>query len=123
MSRGRDGDGDGMRRSGAAASAIRSQQQPHRRVEVPASAVTGFEAALGDPTVSLTLAAWRRGGSAVSLSATAKLPLTDTTQFGTGEWDVGGTVSWSQLGGRALLGLDASYWHLGDLPELDLRDP
>lgn len=99
-------------------------QEQRGRVEVPSSAVTGYEAAVGDPTVSLSVTAWERGGTAVGVSASAKLPLTDTTQFGTGEWDVGGAVSFSHgIGPRTLLGLDVSYWHLGDLPELDLRDP
>lgn len=93
-------------------------------VEVPTSAVTGYEATLGDPSVNMRVTAWRGVRTSVELGAGAKIPITDTTDFGTGEWDIGGSISVSQrLGSSTLLGLDVSYWHLGDLPDLDFRDP
>jgi len=93
-------------------------------VEVPASAVTGYTTAVGDPTAQL---AWRAlGGSdlVVTVSALAKAPLADTATFGTGEWDVGAGLSAGQRVGRQLLiGLDLTYWRIGDMATLDFRDP
>ena len=64
-----------------------------------------------------------RGRTSVSASLGAKIPLNDTTNFGTGKWDVGGSLSLSHgVSTNVLLGFDFSYWHFGDLPELDLRD-
>lgn len=83
-----------------------------------------FRAAAGDPVVQ---AGWRAvvgARTGVTLSAAAKVPLTDTTDYGTGEWDVGATLSLSRhAGATVLFGLDVAYWHLGDLPTLDFRDP
>jgi hypothetical protein len=54
----------------------------------------------------------------------AKVPVADTATFGTGEWDVGVVASVTRsLGTTGFLGVDASYWHLGDLPDLDFADP
>ncbi|HEU5261547.1 MAG TPA: hypothetical protein VFU41_09020 [Gemmatimonadales bacterium] len=83
-----------------------------------------FRAAAGDPIVQ---AGWRPVGGArtgVTISAAAKLPVTDTTDYGTGEWDVGGILSLTRhVGATVFLGVDLSYWHLGDPPTLDFRDP
>ncbi|HEU5304209.1 MAG TPA: hypothetical protein VFU40_06145, partial [Gemmatimonadales bacterium] len=52
------------------------------------------------------------------------VPVADTGSFGTGQWDVGSNVTLSQgLGRRGMLGLDLTYWKLGDLSTLDFRDP
>ena len=96
----------------------------HGSVEVPVSAVTGYEAAIGDPTVSLN---WRRRGTGTTsfgLGGAVKIPVADTATFGTGEWDLGVMAGVSHLlGGGFMLGLDLAYWRLGDLPDLELRDP
>ncbi|UCG84833.1 MAG: hypothetical protein JSW71_12830 [Gemmatimonadota bacterium] len=86
--------------------------------------VSGYELAVGDPSASMTIGLLR--GAAVGISATlgAKAPVTGTDGFGTGEWDLGGSVSLShRIGFTGLVSLDVGYWHLGDLPDLDLRDP
>jgi hypothetical protein len=125
----RKGRGDGMGRGTSSAAVTAPSFAVATRaedgsVEVPASAVTGFAAAVGDPTVHLSLQVWDGTRSSVTLGAGAKIPATDTTAFGTGEWDVGAALSLShRLGFSTLLGVDVSYWHLGDLPDLDLRDP
>lgn len=93
------------------------------RLSMPASAVTGYRLAIGDPAVQL---AWHILDDATALTASvaAKVPLTDTTAFGTGAWDVGGTVSFTRHFGAAdFVGVDVAYWRLGDLPELDFRNP
>jgi hypothetical protein len=93
-------------------------------VEVPGSAATGYTTAVGDPMAQL---AWRAlGGSstALTVSALAKVPVADTATFGTGEWDVGAGISASQRVGRAILvGMDVTYWRIGDMETLDFRDP
>ena len=93
-------------------------------VEVPPSAVTSYQAAVGDPTAEL---AWRpvvRQRTTLSVSLITKVPLADTTSFGTGEWDLGSSVGVSQnLGPGKMFGLNLTYWRLGDLSTLDFRDP
>jgi hypothetical protein len=96
----------------------------HGAVDVPASAVTGYEAAVGDPTVSLSWRSRGTGATSFGLGGVMKIPVADTAAFGTGEWDVGVTAGAShRLGGRFLLGVDLAYWRLGDLEDLELRDP
>jgi len=92
------------------------------RVEPPADALTGFETAIADPLVQLTASLVGTDRVALRLTGSAKLPLADTSGFGTGEWDVGGGFGASLYFGRSFLGLDAAYWHFGDLDELELRD-
>jgi hypothetical protein len=93
------------------------------QVEVPTTSVTGYETILGDPTVNLSLDLKPGMRTALTLGAGAKVPVTDTTGYGTGEWDYGASVSLSQmLGFSALMGVDLAYWHFGDFAELDLRD-
>ncbi len=112
----RSGGGDGML-AATASSAVGG-------VEVPSTAVTGYDAAIGDPTAQL---AWRvldGYRTALSVSLLAKAPVADTGSFGTGQWDVGSSVAISQaLGSRGMLGLDLTYWKLGDLSTFDFRDP
>jgi hypothetical protein len=57
------------------------------------------------------------------VSASVKVPVVEAGAFGTGEWDVGAAASLSRfVGRRTMLGIDVSYWHLGDMPELPLDD-
>lgn len=93
-------------------------------IDVPRSAVTGYSAAVGDPIARLTWRALDGPATAAWVSFQAKAPVADTATFGTGQWDMGGGVGVSQrVGARALVSLDAAYWHLGDLDALDFRDP
>jgi hypothetical protein len=93
-------------------------------VAVPTTAVTGYEFAAGDPLVSMSIALTGTSPVSLTLGAGVKLPLTDTTSFGTGEWDYGGSASLTyRLGYTSSLGVDLGYWHLGDLPNLELNDP
>lgn len=94
------------------------------RLMPPASTVTGYRVAVGDPLVT---AMWRVIAGArttVAIGAGAKAPVADTATFGTGAWDVGVLASvTAALGAVGFGGLDVSYWHLGDLPDLDFVDP
>ena len=93
-------------------------------VDVPSSALTGYRTALGDPTMQVAWRAIDAGGTSVTASVLAKAPVADTATFGTGEWDVGGSLAAHRWIGRSLvLGVEGAYWHLGDLPTLSFRDP
>lgn len=84
----------------------------------------GFRAAAGDPILQAGWALVNGARTAIRVAAAAKVPATDTTEYGTGQWDVGGTVSLAQhAGANVFLGLDLAYWHLGDPPTMDFRDP
>jgi hypothetical protein len=94
------------------------------RLTPPSSAVTGYRVAPGDPTVHVAWRALRGARTGVTVGAGVKIPATDTASYGTGAWDVGATLSLVRhVGGAGFLGLDLSYWHLGDLPDLDFHDP
>lgn len=98
--------------------------QSRSRVEVPGSAATGYQSAIGDPDLGVRWQGVRGRTTGVSLGAAVKLPLADTSTFGTGQWDVGAQMSVDHsFGGRVWAALDLSYWVLGDLPDLELRDP
>jgi hypothetical protein len=92
-------------------------------VAVPTSSVTGYQVTLGDPMVNISAVLTESGRTSLLASFGAKIPLNDTTSYGTGKWDVGGSLSLSHgITSNVLLGLDFSHWRFGDLPELDLRD-
>jgi hypothetical protein len=83
-----------------------------------------YRAAAGDLILQVGWRLVNQTGTGVTLSAAAKIPVTDTTAYGTGQWDLGGTLSLTHRStGKVFLGLDISYWHLGDLPQLNFRDP
>lgn len=83
-----------------------------------------FRAAAGDPVGQAGWRAINGARTSVTVSAAAKIPATDTSDYGTGEWDVGGMLSVTRhAGGTSFFGLDLSYWHLGDPATLDFRDP
>lgn len=80
---------------------------------------------VGDPSMSVSVEAFSGFGSlrSVRISASAKAPLADVESgVGSGAWDfsLGGALTVGV--GSALLFADASYWWLGDLPDLELID-
>lgn len=92
-------------------------------IPAPDEAVTGYQLMLGDPLAQATVSLIR-GRVPVSVGAMVKVPLASTATIGTGEWDFGGMVSAFWLtGNRWTVGLDASYWYLGDLDSLELENP
>jgi hypothetical protein len=91
---------------------------------VPIDVASRYQTALGDPLASANLRIVDGRRVSVTVGAGAKIPVADTAHFGTGKWDVGGSASISvQPAERTLIGLDVSFWHLGDLAELNFRDP
>ncbi len=60
----------------------------------------------------------------VSLIGDFKAPLADVDQgFGTGKADYGAGISLSKVFSRNLVLAEMTYWVLGDLPELELKNP
>jgi hypothetical protein len=115
---------DGSRRLSVVSPAFDAVLADGDPVSVPTSAVTGYQWAMGDPLVSATVFGMHGRRFGLGLAATVKVPVVDTASFGTGAWDVGGTVSASvAVSPRVMLALDGGYWHLGDPPDLDLSDP
>jgi hypothetical protein len=90
-------------------------------VEVPAPPQHRVHHRRGDPTAQL---AGRSTGAHGAPCPRWRKSVADTATFGTGEWDVGAGISASQRVGRALLvGVDLTYWRIGDMETLDFRDP
>jgi hypothetical protein len=111
----------GSRRAGVVAPFFAVASVAADPVEVPSTAVTGYRWAAGDPYVSATLSGPRLGRLSVMLGVSAKAPVVDTASYGTGAWDVGGSLSLAAaLGTRVLLGADVGYWVMGDAPGLEL---
>ncbi len=81
---------------------------------------------VGDPTLRLAvdLVPPGRRDFSVTVAGQVKAPLADPTRgFGTGEWDGGGSLSVARRLGSTLLFGELGYWILGDLPDLELRNP
>lgn len=94
-----------------------------RRIPAPESAITGYELVMGDPMAQLVVGLSNDPRISVSLAAGIKFPVTDTSAYGTGEWDASTTLSIMRwLGTAGFVSLDATYWYLGDMPDLELRD-
>ncbi|HXF96498.1 MAG TPA: hypothetical protein VNI61_10410 [Gemmatimonadales bacterium] len=93
------------------------------RMPVPARAVTGYHPALGDPVAYAGARLVETFRTSVAVGGAVKFPLTDTSQFGTGAWDAGATLSATRWLGGGFVALDLAFWRLGDLPDLELGDP
>lgn len=116
--------GVGVLPSGGTESSSVNQRQGREPVLVP-EVVAYKQYGLGDPVImaGLTLAKEGRAVPAVQISAQIKAPLASVDQgFGTGEWDYSAGVGLSKRIGNAFLFADVSYWILGDLPDLELRN-
>jgi hypothetical protein len=96
---------------------------PPREVPDGTAAESGHEGALSDPVAQFYAQVLQSGRTGFGLSVSVKVPVVEAGSFGTGQWDVGGGLSLSRFVGSAtMLGLDVSYWHLGDMPDLALQD-
>lgn len=83
---------------------------------------TGF----GDPSVSVytQLLQERPNQPGIRALGNVKLPVADLDRgYGTGEWDFGAGLNISKRFENTFLFLDAMYWWLGDLPDLELKNP
>ena len=118
----------------AGGAAIASDDDPghdgHHRKQAESAAVPqethSGEVGLGDPLVRadvLVLKA-RRHRPSMRLVAQVKAPLATRGDhaFGTGEWDYGAGLSVAKPLGRGFVFADATYWVLGDLPDVALEN-
>ncbi len=80
---------------------------------------------VGDPNLHFDLLlAGKKGNTSIHLLADMKFPVASfDSGFGTGEWDYGAGLSVNHRAGRFFIFADATYWILGDPPDLKLIDP
>lgn len=121
--------GGGMIPSGGMeGSEVNRQMRGHggRQGSVVLADTVAYESlGIGDPLLGAGLELVRGGPVApsVTLSVQAKVPLADVDRgFGTGEWDYGGGLALARPIAAALVLVDLTYWWMGDLPELELKD-
>jgi hypothetical protein len=81
------------------------------------------EGSVGDPFLQLFAGIVATPRAAVGMGLSIKVPVVEAGDFGTGGWDVGGSLSLSQaVGSSTLVGFDGSFWHLSDPEGLQLQD-
>ena len=81
---------------------------------------------LSDPNLylSVRLTPLTQSKTLLYLNASTKVPVTNPeTGFGTGAWDFGVGMSITQRFNTFFLTADAMYWHLGDMEDLNFKDP
>lgn len=84
-----------------------------------------FRFDVGDPLLDAAVDVYRGFGivQAVSVHGIAKAPLADAASgVGTGAWDYGGGATLGLGGARNHLVADATYWVVGDMPDLPLEN-
>jgi hypothetical protein len=79
-----------------------------------------------DPSlmVNATVFTSERGRTIISSSVGVKFPIANPNAgFGTGEWDIGAGLSWSQrFSEQWIVIISGMYWKLGDMEELNFND-
>ena len=101
-------------------------QQGMRRRHLPvgSTAQRDYSAAVGDPVAQAGVRLVAGSRFTLRAGAAVKAPLADTATYGTGRWDAGVSLgATGYFGSAVFLSVDAAWWHLGDLPALDFRDP
>lgn len=94
-----------------------------QEVDIPAG--ESYELSIGDPLISASWDAVTGSGPlrTIHVEGLVKVPVSDLESgVGTGEWDVGAGLGFGVSAGRALILGSATYWWLGDLPDLELED-
>ncbi|MCG2588835.1 hypothetical protein [Rhodohalobacter sulfatireducens] len=84
------------------------------------------QSSFGDPNIyaSLKLYSSGSGSSNIQLNSGFKIPFADPNNgFGTGEWDYGVGISLSQRFGKFFMYTNFMRWWLGNMPDLELKDP
>lgn len=127
----RDGTGPGTgagRNAGAAAGVVAAPGFARvRDGRIALEDTTSYdEVGVGDPTfrVEADLTASGHGPWSVALGGEVKPPLADPDRgFGTGAWDGGIALSVARRLGTTFLFADVGYLVLGDMEEIELRDP
>jgi hypothetical protein len=84
------------------------------------------QANFGDPSLSASaeLLSTENGAMTISINGGVKLPLANPQKgFGTGKWDWGGGLSWTQhITTKTLLLVNGMFWKLGDMDDLDFNN-
>jgi hypothetical protein len=117
--------GVGLLPSGGAESSTVSQRQGREIVLLP-EVVESSQYGVGDPVLRMGIRVLDEGPARPSLELVAqvKAPVASLESgFGTGAWDYGVGVSLAKRLAGVLVFADVSHWTLGDLPELELKDP
>lgn len=99
-----------------------------RRIDPGAADTISYSSAsFGDPNLSgnVKLFESNRQRTSVNAGLNVKLPLADPTDgFGTGAWDFGAGVSlFQRIGSDYLWMLDVMHWRLGDMDNLEFKNP
>lgn len=91
-----------------------------------ADSLSTSDVGIGDPQLGMDVTVRKEGGRMpwIDLSAEVKIPVTDIDQgFGTGTWDFGSGISLGKWLGENRLSVALTYWVLGDLEDLQLKNP
>lgn len=118
------GPGSGMVDSGG-----HGQRRGRRAIVDPGDqdTVSYTQSSFGDPSVSANIDLFKssRGQTVIRSNVSMKLPVADPESgFGTGAVDFSTGLSlMHRLGSGTFLTLDGSYWMLGDMEDLDLKNP
>lgn len=92
-----------------------------------ADTISYSKGSFGDPNISGSLRFLNSDNRRTTITGNfnIKFPFTDPTSgYGTGSWDIGAGISFAQrVGSRFVWLLDAMYWQLGDMEELEFKNP
>lgn len=99
----------------------------NRNIDLGTSDTLSYtQANFGDPSLSVSLEVLSTKDRTTTISANGgiKLPLANPQKgFGTGKWDWGGGLSWSQrITAKTLLLANGMFWKLGDMDDLDFNN-
>ncbi|NIT61273.1 MAG: hypothetical protein GWN00_35235 [Aliifodinibius sp.] len=104
-----------------------SKRRGNRKIDLGMSDTLSYtEANFGDPSLSVSIEVLSTKDQRTTISASGgiKFPLANAQKgFGTGEWDWGGGLSWSQyISSKIMLLTSGMFWKLGDMTDLDFND-
>ncbi len=108
-------------------SANGSKRRGNRKVDLgTADTLSYTQTNFGDPSLSASteLFSTENRTTAISAHAGVKIPLANPKKgFGTGKWDLGGGLSWSQrITAQTLFLANGMFWKLGDMDDLDFNN-
>ncbi|HKL14308.1 MAG TPA: transporter [Balneolaceae bacterium] len=101
------------------------QGRGSRRIEVP-DTVSYRQSSFSDPSVNGSVRVYTSPNQKTNLTvnASVKLPLSNPASgFGTGAWDAGAGVSLFHRMNTVYLFSDVMYWQMGDMDDLNLKNP
>jgi len=103
------------------------KRRGNRNIDLSTSDTLSYtETNFGDPSLSASIEVLSTKDQKTTISANGgiKLPLANPQKgFGTGEWDWGGGLSWSQhISSKTMLLTSGMFWKLGDMDDLDFNN-